>query len=135
MIRRLLAAACCLIVAGCSAAAPEPTDPVSSSSVAVPTGGVLMANLGYSFAPRGFSLPASSVITQRVDQEDTVVAVFSKPDGAAIATYLRETLPGGGWVITADANDSLLFERGREQGAFTVNGETTALAIRWDARS
>ena len=94
-----------------------------------------MESLGYSFAPEGFSLPATSVITQGVDQANTVVAVFAEPDGDVIAAYLRETLTGDGWKITADANDSLLFERGDEQGAFTVNEDSTALAIRWDARS
>lgn len=137
MIRRLFAAACCLAVVGCSAVAPEPFEPVPSpnAEVTVRGDGVLMESLGYSFAPQGFSLPASSVIIEGVNQENTVVAVFSEPEGDVVAAYLRETLPGDGWRITADANDSLLFERGDEQGAFTVNEESTALAIRWDARS
>lgn len=122
---------------GCSAVAPEPFEPVPSPTAAVTVrgDGVLMESLGYSFAPKGFSLPASSVIKQGINQENTVVAIFSEPDGDVVAAYLRETLPGEGWKITADANGSLLFERGEERGAFTVSDESTALAIRWDARS
>lgn len=137
MIRRLLATACCLAVVGCSAVVPEPFEPVPSPTAAVTVRGdsVLMQSLGFSFAPAGFSLPATSVITQGVNQENTVVAIFEEPDGAVMAAYLRETLPDDGWTITADADDSLLFERGELRGAFTVNQGSTALAIRWDARS
>ncbi len=94
-----------------------------------------MSSLGYSNAPDGFSVPSGSVISERVDQENTVVAVFTSPGGRDVATYLREALPGQGWEITADGNDSLLFERGEEYGAFTVAGEYAALSVRWDARS
>lgn len=141
MIRRLLAVAVCLVavggVAGCGAAAPEPTEP-SPSTTAVATvrgDGVLLSSLGYRFAPKDFSVPASSVITERVDQENTVVAVFTSPTGLEIAAYLRETLPSQGWSITADANNSLLFERGEAHGAFTVTGAFAGLSLRWDERS
>lgn len=137
MIARLLAAACCLAVVGCAAAAPEPTEPAPTTSVAVtiPDGGVLLSSLGYRFAPEGFSVPATSVISEQVDQENTVVAVFTAPEGSDTAAYLRETLPEQGWTITADGDDSLLFERGDQYGAFTVNGALAALSIRWDERS
>lgn len=139
MIARLLAAVCCLAVVGCAAAAPEPTEPAPSASapvaVGVPDDGVLLSSLGYRFAPAGFSVPATSVISEHVDQENTVVAVFTAPEGADIAAYLRENLPGQGWTITADGDDSLLFERGDQYGAFTVNGSLAALSIRWDERS
>ncbi len=137
MIRRLLAAACCLAVIGCGAAPPEPGQPLPTTSAVatVPSDGVLMSSLGYSYAPQGFSVPSGSIIAERVDQENTVVAVFTAPSGLDVAAYLRETLPGQGWAITADGNNSLLFERGKEYGAFTVTGAYASLAIRWDARS
>ncbi len=141
MIRRLLATACCLVavvpLAGCSAAAPEPVEPVASANATatVRGDGVLLSSLGYSNAPADFSVPAGAVITDRVDQQNTVVAVFTSPSGLDIAAYLRDTVPGQGWTITADDNNSLLFERGEEHGAFTVTGAYAALSLRWDARS
>ncbi len=109
--------------------------PSTSSVPTVPGDGVLLSSLGYSNAPDDFSVPVGSTITERVDQENTVVAVLTAPSGLDIAAYLRETLPGRGWEITADGNNSLLFERGEEYGAFTVTGAYAALSIRWDARS
>ncbi len=137
MIRRLLAAICCLAVVGCSAAPAEPTTsrPSTSAIAAVPSDGVLLSRLGYRYAPRGFSVPSGSTIAERVDQENTVVAVLTSPSGLDIATYLRESLPEQGWEITADGNGSLLFERGEEYGAFTVTDGYASLALRWDARS
>lgn len=137
VIRRLLAAACCLAVLGCSAAGPEPTPPAPSPStvVTVRGDGVLLRSLGFSYAPEDFSVPARSIIAERVDQENTVVAIFTAPSGLDVAAYLRETLPGLGWEISEDGNNSLLFERGKEYGAFTVTGAFAALSIRWDERS
>ncbi len=138
VIRRLLATACCVAVIGCSGAAPEATTPAavpSAAAAAAPEGGVLLSDLGYNFAPAGFSVPDESMITERVDQENTVVAVFTSPSGPDVAAYLRMTLPDQGWEITADGNGSLLFERGEEYGAFTVTGDYAALSLRWDARS
>lgn len=126
-----------MAVVGCGSAAPAPTAPapVASSEVSAPADGVLLTSLGYQFAPAGFSVPATSVIGEHVDQRNTVVAVFTAPDGPDIAAYLRQHLPQQGWRITADGDDSLLFERGDEYGAFTVSGDLAALSIRWDERS
>ena len=109
--------------------------PTISTVASLPSDGVLLSSLGYEYAPAGFSVPSDSIIAERVDQENTVVAVFTAPSGENVAGYLREALPGQGWEITADGNDSLLFERGEEYGAFTVTGENAALSLRWDARS
>jgi len=137
VIRRLLAVACCVAVVGCSAAPPEPpaSAPTPSVVATLPSDGVLLSSLGYSYAPQGFSVPSGSIIAERVDQENTVVAVFTAPSGLDVAAYLRDTLPGQGWEITEDGNNSLLFERGEEFGAFTVTGAYASLAIRWDTRS
>ena len=138
MIRRTLATLCCLAAVGCSAAGPEPTQPATvetSTAAEVPADGVLLSTLGYRHAPADFSVPASSIISDRVDQDNTVVAVFTAPSGQDMASYLRTTVPQQGWSITADANDSLLFERGEAHGAFTVTEDLAAVSIRWDARS
>lgn len=137
----MLVVLCCLVVlgsaTGCSAAEPEPVEPppAPTAIASVPADGVLLSSLGYSFAPGDFSVPSGSVVTERVDQENTVVAVFTAPSGLDVAAYLRRNVPLQGWTITADANNSLLFERGEEHGAFTVTGAHAALALRWDARS
>ncbi|MDO5736367.1 MAG: hypothetical protein Q4P15_07820 [Propionibacteriaceae bacterium] len=109
--------------------------PSTSAVATIPDDGVLLRSLGFRFAPDGFSVPATARITERVDQENTVVAVFTAPGGLEIAGYLRNTLPDQGWVITADDNSSLLFERGEERGAFTVTGAIAALSLRWDPQS
>ena len=141
MIRRTLAALSCLAavtgLAGCSAAAPGPTPPPPSPTAvaSIPADGVLLSALGFTHAPADFSVPATSTLSERVDQENTVVAVFTAPGGLAIASYLRGTLAAQGWVITADGNNSLLFERGDARGAFTVTGALAALSIRYDKQS
>ena len=137
VIRRLCAVLCCLAVLGCSAADPAPTGPVATASapVSVPSDGVLLASLGFRNAPMDFTVPMASVVSDRVDQENTVVAVFTAPSGLDIAAYLRNELPQQGWDITADGNSSLLFERGEVHGAFTVNGAWAAVSIRYDERS
>lgn len=137
----MLAVLCCLAavggMAGCSAASPEPTAPTPTTSAAasIPADGVLMSALGFAHAPADFSVPSTSTITERVDQENTVVAVFTAPSGLDIASYLRRTVTEQGWDITADGNNSLLFERGDARGAFTVTGAFAALSIRYDEQS
>ena len=61
-----------------------------------------------------------------------VTAVVVSPSGAEVAEHLRTALPAAGFTITADGADSLLFEGGAWQGAFTVNGEVAALSLRTD---
>lgn len=137
MIRRALAALACCAVLGCSAAPTLPVPPTVAPTAAttVPADGVLLASLGFQHAPAGFSVPAAATVVERVDQTNTVVAILTAPSGLEIAAYLRRTLPEAGWAITADGNNSLLFERGSLRGAFTVNGPQSALAIRGDRQS
>lgn len=104
-------------------------------STHVPDGGVLLAALGYRYAPADLYVPSGAVITEKVDQPNTVVAVFTAPTGLELAAWFRETLPEQGWEITADGNNSLLFSRGELNGAFTVTGSFAGLSIRSDERS
>lgn len=137
MTRRIPALLACLLLVGCGAAepVPEPTTSAVTTSDAVPEGGVLLSTLGYRHAPADLAVPATSVISERVDQPNTVVAVLTAPSGLELAAWFRDTLPGQGWEITADANNSLLFERGDLHGAFTVTGQFAGLSIRSDDRS
>lgn len=137
MIRRTLAACCCLLVVGC-ASAPAASAPVTTPAVVstvVPADAVTLTSLGFTFAPADFYVPASVVVIDSVNQSNNVVAVFSAPAGADLAAFLRHNLPTHGWTITADGNDSLLFERGQLGGAFTVTGDLAALTIRSDPSS
>lgn len=127
----------CLLVAGCATGAP-PTPAITdfpATAAVTQAGGVPLRDFGYRNAPADLMVPAGARITEAVDQPNNVVAVFDKPAGAVIAAFLRAGLPAQGWVITADGDDSLLFERGAVTGAFTVTGELSALTIRSDPRS
>lgn len=122
-------------LSGCSAAGqPVPPSPSPSVaiSVAVPDGGVTLRDLGYTNAPDGFSVPNDVEITDRVDAHNNVTAVFSAPAGIEIAGYLRDHLPAMGFEVTADKNQSLLFNNGTWDGAFTTSGSTAALSLRTD---
>ncbi len=137
MIRRTLAAACCLLVVGCGAApaASAPVTTPATISTFVPADAVTLVSLGFTYAPADFYVPASAVLVESVNQSNNVVAVFSAPAGADLAAFLRSNLPAQGWTITADGNDSLLFDRGQLGGAFTVTGGLAALTIRSDPSS
>lgn len=115
--------------------AGESATPPATTSTFAPAEGVRLVDLGFRNAPADFYVPASVVITERVDQSNNIVAVFSSPSGAELAAYLRANLPEQGWTITADGYDSLLFERGQLGGAFTVTGDVSALTIRSDPSS
>lgn len=135
LVRRFfLAGLAALALAGCAAAPAAPTAPPSAATVAstAPDGGVLLRDAGFANAPAGFSVPASALITDRIDAANNVTATFSQPGGAEIAAYLREHLPAMGFTVTADGNDSLLFTDGHWDGAFTVSTDISALSLRTD---
>lgn len=104
-------------------------------STEMPEGAVALASYGFQYAPEGFMVPGASIIEDKVDQTNTIVAVFTAPSGADLNTFLRQSLPADGWTITSDGQYSLLFERGELRGAFTVSGQLGALSIRSDAGS
>lgn len=137
MTRRIPALLACLLLVGCGAVepVPDPTTSAVTTADVVPEGGVLLSSLGYQHAPADLAVPATAVITERVDQPNTVVAVLTAPSGLELAAWFRNTLPEQGWEITADGNNSLLFERGDLHGAFTVTGQFSGLSIRSDERS
>lgn len=126
-----LAAAAAL--SGCSAVPPEPmpTDPPAAASAA-PDGGVLLSDLGFRHAPAGFSLPATSVLTETVDSANNVTAVLSQPAADEVLGYLRTHLPAMGFEVTADADGSLLFQSATHQGAFTSTDAVSAVTLRTD---
>jgi len=123
-----------LVFTGC-AAAPSPVPPPPpprTAPAAAPEGGVLLADLGFTHAPAGVSIPAASVIGEYTNAANNVTLVFTGPDGAESAAYLRAALPDAGFEITADDHGSLVFTDGAWQGAFTATGPVSALTLRTD---
>ena len=137
MLSRIILAACLLLAAGCAA----PTTPIpaitadTETSDVVPADAVALKDLGFENSPADFYVPAGAVIVDRVDQSNNVVVVLEHPAGSELAEFWRTTLPEQGWRITADGNDSLLFDRGELHGAFTVTNGLAAVTIRSDDRS
>ena len=60
---------------------------------------------------------------------------MTSPDGLTVAAYYRRVLPELGFRITADERNSLLFEGGGYDGAFTVTDALSALSLRTDRSS
>lgn len=92
----------------------------------------MLASLGFTHAPSGFSVPANAQITDRIDQPNQVTAVFSAPDGFEMAAYLRENLPAMGFQVTGDKDNALLFTSGTIRGAFYAEGSLSSLSLRSD---
>lgn len=124
----------CLVLVGCAAAdVPEPTsDPSPVTTAPVPEDGALLSEFGFEHAPEGVSIPRTSVMSERIDQVNNVTIVFTAPGGVELAGYLRRALPDQGFEITADGSNSLLFERGEWQGAFTTEAGYSGLSFRTD---
>ena len=120
------------ILTGCTTPPPSPPAPEPSRSVQVPSDGVTLAQLGFRNGPGDLVLPAGLVIRDRVDLSTNVTLTIASPPGAEVAAWLRTNLPAAGFEITADGQDSLLFQRGAWQGAFTVTGDLSALSLRSD---
>lgn len=133
MTRAALALLACLVLAGCSSAS-EPVSPSPEPSVVVPApeGGRFLSEMGFRYAPAGVSIPADAVVAEKIDQHNNVTLVLTSPTGVELAAYLRSSLVDQGFEITADDNNSLLFERGQWQGAFTTEAGYSALSFRTD---
>ncbi|MFV0429422.1 MAG: hypothetical protein ACK5KO_08355 [Arachnia sp.] len=126
-----------VFLTGCSSDTAPPPSPSPSPAVkvSVPADGVELRALGFDYAPQGFSIPADSTISERVNQVNTVVVVLTAPDGVETQAYLRRVLPEQGFEITADANGALLFEREGVDGAFAISGAYSSISLRYDERS
>lgn len=133
MHRKLIALVALAALSGCSAATPvEPTPTASLTSTAVPDGGEALRDLGFRNAPAGLSIPRGSAITERIDSANNATVILTSPDPLSVLSYLRSALPAAGFTITGDGQNSLLFEGGGWQGAFTVSSGYSALTVRTD---
>lgn len=122
--------AAALLLSGCGAAAPTMTPATQQAATpSIPADGKA---LSLRYAPAGLSVPETAIIEQQVDQVNNITLVFAAPTGAELAAYYRKVLPTMGFTITADRNNSLLFENAQWQGAFTASGSTCAITFRTD---
>lgn len=134
-VTRILAALFAALALSACAAAPEPSPsptPLASTVTAAPDDGVLLGDLRFDNAPAGLSIPRGSVIAERIDSPNNVTVVLTAPDGLTVVDYLRRTLPEVGFTITGDDQNSLLFDGGGWQGAFTTSDGYSALTLRTD---
>lgn len=131
------------LLAGCGAAGvsdPEPSRSPSASSTAtataepsIPSDGLTLRELGFTNGPvDAFSVPASSLITDKVDQPNAVTVVMSAPDTPTLAAYYRVALPAAGFTITADdrANGTMTFGGHGWTGVLTGSDAVSAVALR-----
>ena len=129
--------AAALLLSGCGAAAvPDPTptpSPRPSVSVSTPSDGVSLAAFGFTQGPvdRVF-LPLGVRITAAVDQPNNTTVVATSPSASVLAAYLRRTLPGHGFTLTADdpASNTLAFTGWGYVGRFTGDAQASALLLR-----
>lgn len=98
-----------------------------------PADAISLVALGLTHGPveRVF-VPRNAFVTARVDQATNVVVVLSYPDAAALAAFLRRTLPTNGFTLTADdpATRTLTFVGFGWTGTFTGSADSSALLLR-----
>lgn len=121
-----------LALSGCTTPPPQPATPEVTWTASAPADGVTLTQLGFRNGPAEFWLPSGVVIRDRVDLEANITVTITSPGGAELAAWLRRNLPAAGFEITADGQDSLLFQRGQWQGAFTLTAALSALSLRTD---
>lgn len=131
-LRRLAVVLLPLLLAGCAASpAPAPTPAAAPSPYTPGPGLTTLADEGYTQGPAAWvPLPEAVTITQHVDQANVLAASFPATEGGRIAQVLRAQLPAAGWVVVADADDAILFERPGWEGAFTASPRASAVTIR-----
>ncbi|MCL2736206.1 MAG: hypothetical protein FWD75_06195 [Propionibacteriaceae bacterium] len=130
--RALCAVVVCLGMAGCSAV-PVGIQDTPSVAVVTPQEGQSLAQRGFTHPPADqIWLPSSTILTYTADQPNLLIGVGPADQSDTVQEFLRETLPGLGWQITADAPGGLLFERGAWHGAYALGDTSWALTVRDD---
>lgn len=129
--KAVLALVGCLALAGCSAA---------NFGTEIPTPTVIIPSQGQSLSEAGFTngpgdlvwLPQGIRLEYAADQPNLLIAVGDSSQAPEVEDYLRQTLPGLGWRITADAGGGLMFEQGEWHGAYALGTDSWALTVRND---
>ena len=131
----ILVAAGCLLLAGCSAASngtfgtAEPPIP----AVVTPSQGRSLSDAGFAngAAPLVW-LPTGTRLTYTADQPNLLIVTGESSQASQVEEYLRQTLPGLGWRITAEADGGLMFTQGEWHGAYALGTDSWALTVRND---
>ena len=124
--------AAALVLGGCSAAAPAPvsSSPAPTVTASLPPGGVYLTTLGVSYAPAGFSIPAQVKPLNGYAMPGVVDVAFSGSDGPVVYNYLVANLAAMGYTITAQSDDSLLWNDDAWEGGFTMTTDRAAITLR-----
>ena len=130
----VLVAAGCLLLTGCSAASTEVADvSTAPAPVATPSSGRSLSDVGFTngSAPLVW-LPTGISLTYTADQPNVLIVTGDASQAPQVEDYLRQTLPGLGWRITAESAGGLMFTQGEWHGAYVLGGDTWALTVRND---
>ena len=125
------------VLAGCGAAprpdVPTPPPAASTAPVQVPSDGVSLSALGFSYGPvdRVF-VPVGAQVSSRVDQPNNVTVVLTAPSAADLLAFYRRTALANGFRVTADdaATSTLTFGGFGWSGTFTGDDRASALLLR-----
>ena len=135
-LRRVLSGlVVCWLLAGCAAGPGTLVGPpeVESSVPATPARGQSLSALGFNNGPADLIwLPSGVRVAHVADQPNALIVIGGAAEGPQIQDYLRQTLPGLGWQITADAPGGLLFQQAEWQGAYALGAGSWALTVRND---
>ena len=135
--RWILTVAGCFLLAGCSIASTGTGETPTGSEVApvisTPSSGRSLSNLGFTngAAPLVW-LPTGIQVTYTADQPNLLIVTGVAAQAAQVEAYLRQTLPGLGWHITAEADGGLMFDQAEWHGAYVLGEDTWALTVRND---
>lgn len=124
-------------LAACGAAprpdVPIPPSPSATAPVVVPSDGVSLAALGFTYGPvdRVF-VPFGARIGSRVDQPNNVTVVMTSPPAADLVAFYRRTAAANGFAVTAEdpATTTMTFTGFGWTAAFTGDAQASALLLR-----
>jgi len=118
------------LATGCSSSGSFIPPPPEPTTAPLPTGGVYLTELGFSYAPAAFSIPASAKMITGYNIPDLINVIFTGADGPAVHDYLMQNLAGMGFTVTASSNDSILWDNDVWAGAFTMTADQAGLTLR-----
>jgi len=140
----LIGVALAMTVVGCAAGSPGLVSPTSATTTTAPTapaGGVLLTEVGFpdrprffTNAPAAFSIPAGVQPVGGANLAELINVVFAGGDGPAVYAYLSANLAAMGCTVTASSADSIVWQEGDWDGAFTMTSAQAALSLRLRAR-
>ena len=133
--KRILALAGCLLLAGCTTAPTPVTTPEATPTpvIATPSSGRALSDVGFANGAAYLVwLPTGISLTYTADQPNLLIVTGNASQASEVENYLRQTLPGLGWQITADAAGGLMFDQGEWHGAYALGQDSWALTVRND---